>query len=168
MTKVLASLPTPLYTGLPDMAFAGVVRHRQVDDGHIVEVAAAQVVDIVSDCRELEAEKSLAGTEVAKMKQKMDLRADRATLLERLAFRRCQREEQLPVALGETRKAPEQLVFFWRKDLQAITLRDGLIIGVVKRKVGHATAGWIWKSNIITDARTSMLGTRSRVDAVGF
>ncbi len=55
-------------------------------------------------------------------------RADRTTLLERLALRCCQREEQLPVALGETWKAPEQLVFFWRKDLQAIALRDDITI----------------------------------------
>jgi hypothetical protein len=46
-----------------------VVRDRRVDDGLVVEVASAQMIDIVADGRELEAEKALAGTEVVQMQQ---------------------------------------------------------------------------------------------------
>jgi hypothetical protein len=54
------------------------------------------------------------------MQQDVDLGADRAALLKRLAFRRRQREEEVPIALGEVRKTPQQLVLFRGTDLQAI------------------------------------------------
>ena len=123
------------------MTLAGVQRDRQVGHGHVVEVASAQIVDVVADRRELEAEEALAGAEVAQVQQEVDLGADRAALLERLALRCRQREEQIPIALGEARKAPQQLVLFGREDLQAIALREPIAIGIVEQKVGHATAG---------------------------
>ena len=116
------------------MALTGVLGDRQIGDQHVVEVAPTQVVDVVADLRELEAEESLPGAEVAKMKQKMDLGTDRATLLEDLALRCRQREEQVPVALGEAWKAPQQLVLFRREDLQAIAaLGEAITVKIVER-----------------------------------
>ena len=75
------------------MAFAGVVRDLQINDGLVVEVASAQIVDIVADGRELEAEEALAGAEVAQKQEEVELGVDRATLTENLTFRCRQREE---------------------------------------------------------------------------
>jgi hypothetical protein len=54
----------------------------------------------------------LAGAEVAQVEQEVDLGANRPALLERLALWCRQREEEIPIALGETRKSPQQIVLF--------------------------------------------------------
>jgi len=51
------------------------------------------------------------------MEQEVELGADRAALRERPALRRRRREEQIPVAPGEAREAPEQLVLLRLEDL---------------------------------------------------
>ena len=99
------------------MTLAGMQRDRQVGHCHVVEVASTQIVNIVADGRKLEAEEALAGAEVAQKQQKVDLGADRAALFQRLALRCRQREEQVPIALGEAGEAPEQLVLLRREDL---------------------------------------------------
>nr|WP_248595207.1 MULTISPECIES: hypothetical protein [Candidatus Accumulibacter] len=48
-----------------DVALAGMVRDREVGDRLVVEVAPAQIVDVVAHSRQFEAEGVLASTEVA-------------------------------------------------------------------------------------------------------
>lgn len=99
------------------MVLAGVQRDGQVGHGDVVEIASTQVVDVVAHRRQLEAKEALAGPDVAQMEQEVDLGADRAASLERLALRCRQREEEIPIALGEAGEAPEQLVLLRREDL---------------------------------------------------
>lgn len=70
-----------------DVALAGVVRDREIGDRLIVEVAPTQIIDIVTDGRQLEAKETLASSEIARVQQKVDLGSDRAALLKRLALR---------------------------------------------------------------------------------
>lgn len=62
------------------------------------------VVDVIADGREFETKETLAGSEKAQMQEKVDLGADRAAVLEGLALRSRQREEEITVAMPETRK----------------------------------------------------------------
>jgi hypothetical protein len=110
------------------MTFAGMVRDCEIGNRPVVEVALAQIVDVVAYSRELEVEEALAGAEVAQMKQEVDLGTNRPALLERLALRCRQREEEFPVALGEARNPPQKLVLFRGEDLQAVALRDPIAI----------------------------------------
>jgi hypothetical protein len=129
------------------------IRDREIGDRLVVEVAPAQIVDIVSDGRKLEAEKPLAGSKIAQVQQKMQLGAGRAALLQGLTLRRRQREEQVPIALREPWEAPQQLVLFRGEDLQAIAaLREAIIIlKIVEREVGHDSAGSNGKTPSIPD-----------------
>ena len=116
------------------MAFARVVRNREIGNRLVVEVAPAQIVDVVAHGRQLEAEEMLASAEIAQVQQKVDFGADRAALLQFLALRSRQRKEQIPVALGEARKAPQQLVLLRREDLQAIAaLWEAVTVKTVER-----------------------------------
>jgi len=83
------------------------------------------------------------------MQQEVDLGADRAALLDGPALRRRQREEQIPITLGEAREAPEQLVLLRREDLESVALREGFTSGIVCGKLGHGNDGRIEKCPII-------------------
>ena len=99
------------------MTFAGMIGDCEIGNRLVPEVASAQIVDVIADSRELEAEETLASAKVAQMEQEVDLGASRPTLLERLALRCRQREEQISVTLGKARKAPQCLVLLRRENL---------------------------------------------------
>ena len=48
-----------------DVALTGVLGDRQIGHNHVVEVAPAQIVDVLAERRELKAEEALAGAEIA-------------------------------------------------------------------------------------------------------
>ena len=133
-----------------DVTLTGMQRDGQVGHGDVVEVTPAQVIDVVAHRRQLEAEKALAGAEVAQVQQEVDLGADRTALLDGPKLRRRQREEQIPLALGEAGEAPEQLVLLRREDLQAVALREGFTRGIFWKRLGHGDDGRSEKCPIIS------------------
>lgn len=52
-----------------------------------------------------------------------------------------QGEKQVPITLGEARKAPQQLVLLPRENLQAMALWEAIAVRIIKRKLRHACAG---------------------------
>jgi len=60
------------------MAFASVIRNINVSNDSVVQIAVAEVLDIVADALYVYSKKPLPGTKVAELQQKMRLGANRS------------------------------------------------------------------------------------------